>query len=306
MGRASERCVLESDLSDTDLRPIRFAERVLELLDEGRYTATYKYAVLMALIDVCIESTERSGIPPDQLTTRQLAEKIVEIYWPHTLQFAGGAVRDVLKQNTRGQAEILSAIIKFRTRHASDPSIPRWQARSSAPEAYEKLVRTVEWKLIEMPLPRLQTTGEAQDPFIYDIGWDLHVDGRLVADYQAGHGRDFDNRVMLRPRVGEYLLQLNGVLRPLIQRRWTMMVAQLNRLEDSQLEAFVFGVDRVQTSRIRAGVWEIQQRRCFYCDRRIADPTQGEVDHFVPWARYPDQWPRQPRGSGSKVQRIQE
>ena len=34
---------------------IRFAERVLELLDDGRYTATYKYAVLLGLMDLCLE-----------------------------------------------------------------------------------------------------------------------------------------------------------------------------------------------------------------------------------------------------------
>ena len=36
---------------------IGFAEKVLELLDESRYTATYKYAVLLALIDLCLEGT---------------------------------------------------------------------------------------------------------------------------------------------------------------------------------------------------------------------------------------------------------
>src|SRR5215475_4084016 len=44
---------------------IRFAEKVLELLDEGRYTATYKYAVLLALIDLCLEGTQTSGAPPE-------------------------------------------------------------------------------------------------------------------------------------------------------------------------------------------------------------------------------------------------
>ena len=37
-----------------------------------------------------------------------------------------------------------------------------------APEAYERLVRLVEWKLIEMPLPRLQTMGQSPRAFIYD------------------------------------------------------------------------------------------------------------------------------------------
>src|SRR5690606_17660406 len=60
------------------------------------------------------------------------------------------------------------------------------------------------------------------------------------------------------------------------------------RLEESQLEMFLFGSDRTRTARVRAGLWEIQDRRCFYCAGRITDPSRGEVDHFVPWSRYPD------------------
>jgi hypothetical protein len=135
---------------------IGFAEKVLELLDEGRYTATYKYAVLLALIDLCLEGTQASGAPPAMVTTRQLADKIVEPYGPHTVPFARAAAARILRQNTRGQAEIVSAILRFRSRHAPDASAPRWHARLAAPAAYERLVRTVEWKLIEMPLPRLQ------------------------------------------------------------------------------------------------------------------------------------------------------
>jgi len=157
-----------------------------------------------------------------------------------------------------------------------------------APEAYERLVRFVEWKLIEMPLPRMQVMGQSHRPFIYEINWDQRVDQREVSGYQVGGPSNFDNRVLLRPDVGEYFLQLNGLLRPLIQRRWADMVAQLNRLEESQLEMFLFGADRVRTAKIRAGLWEIQGRRCFYCDARITDPARGQVDHFVPWSRYPD------------------
>jgi hypothetical protein len=66
------------------------------------------------------------------------------------------------------------------------------------------------------------------------------------------------------------------------------MVAQLNRLDDARLEAFLFGADRVQTARIREGFWKIQGCRCFYCDEQLANPARGQVDHFVPWSRYPD------------------
>jgi len=33
---------------------IRFAEKVLALLDQGTFTTTYKYAVLLGLMDVCL------------------------------------------------------------------------------------------------------------------------------------------------------------------------------------------------------------------------------------------------------------
>ena len=276
-------------MEDADQRgAIGFAEKVLELLDEGRYTATYKYTVLLALIDVCLEHTESSGAPPDMVTTRQLADKIVELYWPHSVPFASRVPAVVLKQNTTGQAEIISDITRFRARHASDPSVPRWESRLRSPDAYEGLVGRVEWKLIEMPLPRLQMMGESHRPFMYEIHWDQRVEQREVTGYQRSQASSFDNRVMLKPGVGEYLLQINGLLRPLIQRRWAAMVAQLNHLEESQLEMFLFGADRTPTAKIRVGLWEIQGRRCFYCDARLAEPVRGHVDHFVPWSRYPD------------------
>lgn len=120
---------------------IAFAEKVLQLLDEGRYTATYKYAVLLALMDLVLEHTTRSGSPPDVLMTRQLAEKIVEIYWPQTRPFAHGRQATVLAQNLRGQAEILVAIAAFRKRCGLDPTAPLWEARHADPDGFERLVR---------------------------------------------------------------------------------------------------------------------------------------------------------------------
>src|SRR5690606_12741258 len=66
------------------------------------------------------------------------------------------------------------------------------------------------------------------------------------------------------------------------------MVAALNTLEESYLETFLFGAARTPTTRVRVGLWEMQEGRCFYCDGRVADPSSGEVDHFIPWSRYPD------------------
>ena len=61
-----------------------------------------------------------------------------------------------------------------------------------APEQYTRLVRLVEWKLIKMPLPRLQTMGQSQQPFIYEIHWDHSVEQREVTVYQRGEASGFD------------------------------------------------------------------------------------------------------------------
>src|SRR3989304_9783438 len=86
---------------------IRVAEKILPLLDEGRFTATYKYAVLLGLIDLCLVNTAPPATPPDSLTTYQLAEKIVEIYWPQSAPYQARDGGRGLKQKERrrgGQA----------------------------------------------------------------------------------------------------------------------------------------------------------------------------------------------------------
>jgi hypothetical protein len=88
------------------------------------------------------------------LTTRQLAEKVTEIYWPHTLPFGSVKTAGVLRQATGGQAEILSCIERFRS-SLGDGSVPLIKARVSASKSYSRLLDQIEWKPIEMPLPRL-------------------------------------------------------------------------------------------------------------------------------------------------------
>lgn len=282
-------------LSRDERGPIALAEKVLSLLDEGTFVATYKYAVLLGLIDVCMENTSPTGEAPEMVTTRQLAEKVLEIYWPQSVPFHYPSFPEptVLTQN-RGtpdsQAAILRAIVEFRREHASDASAPLTRARVSAPEQFEDLVQFIEWKLIQMPLPRVQYFGRTHDEFLYSISWDRDVQMGAVSEYQQGGHSSFDNRIQLKSDVGEYLVLLNGLLRPFIHRQWASMVARMNELEESRLEDFLFGPRRIPLDTVRPGLRELQGNRCFYCD----DPLRGsgrrraEVDHFIPWARYPN------------------
>ena len=251
--------------------PIEFAERCLALLDEGRFTATYKFAVLLALTDVCLEHTTRDGTAPAEIAVADLAERVVQLYWPQTSRFAPAEADLVLRQNTKGQAEIVSLIRRFRERSAADASQPLSQARAAAPGPYARLVRGVERRLKEMPLPRLQVLGQGEERFIYEY------------DFSG----PAPNTISLVGSAGDHLVQLSGLLRPLIQRRWSDMVRQINSaaLDDPDLDGFLFGVDRISLDPVRAPLRELQDNRCFYCDRRM---NKADVDHFLPWARHPD------------------
>jgi hypothetical protein len=261
---------------------VGFAERVLALLDQGAFVATYKYAVLLALMDLCLEGTRRDGTAPDCITTRQLAEKVVELYWPQTGEFRGRTLR----QNSGRQARILTDICRFRAALA-DPSVPIDRARRSAPATFEQLVRQVEWTLILMPLPRLQVVGGETERLLYQIGWDIEVgqNRRLVTEYQESRSSGFDNRILLYPSVGDHLVALNGLLRPLIHRAWCAMVAELNDLHESRLESFLFGVDRAALAAVRPELLELQHGQCFYCRSRLlptGDVTTSFRGHGIP------------------------
>ena len=265
---------------------LALAERIFVMLGRGGFVATYKYAVLLALLDLCLERTSGQGAPPTSLDTRELAEKVVQLYWPHTMPYGAGRSALVLRQSNAGQAELVGLIARFRKRHAPGPSASLGRARAEAAEAFERLVRAVEWKLIEMPLPRLQIVGRQEDRFLYQIGWDSAVKSSTVRAYQAGERDAFDNRILLLPSVGAHLVRLNGLLRPFIHREWAAKVADLNALEEARLERFLFGADRQPTAALRGPLRELQEDRCFYCGERLQ--RRVEVDHFIPWARYPD------------------
>jgi hypothetical protein len=268
---------------------LRLAERLIQLLDRGGFTATYKYAVLVALLDLCMELTSATGLPPDMITTRQLAEKVIELYWLQCAPYDG---ERVLRQNigkSGSQAEIIQHILQFRQSVDTEPaaSLPLSRARAAAaPGAYERLVRVVEWKLIEMPLSRLQYIGQQEDRFLYEYAFTKDIKKKLVSQYQDGADSPFDNRLLLRPGVSAALLALNGVLRPLIHRQWAMLVAEMNGLKESPLEEFLFGADRISLDPLRPSLRDLQDNRCFYCDRAIRGPSH--VDHFIPWSRHFD------------------
>ena len=192
-------------------REVEVVERVLTLLQDGSFTTTYKHAVLLALMDLCLSCTSAKGMPPQSVTTRQLAERVIELYWPQTRPWARDDGAEVLVQNSgvkeesrQGRALILRRVEEFRadaSQQGGQGTSSVVRARLMLPDAYAKLVSDVERVLIYMPLPKLQRIGQHDTGWLYDIGWD---DGARkpvqseVSQYLRGERSPFANDIRFK------------------------------------------------------------------------------------------------------------
>lgn len=276
---------------------LRFIEQFVALLDAGRYTATYKFATLAALVDVAAESVHADGRPPAVLQGRRVGERVLELLWLHSKAYAISGVRrppapaapalQYLRHSTL-KADLVTKITGFRERHglAHDSWL---EAQRRRPAEFAALQADVVTTVIRMPLPKLQrfSTGKAtvEQRFLYDFGWPDEVSPALV------RRPAFDDRLFLKAGVGELLVRLEGLLRPLIQQRWAAFVAERSAdvVESGWLDEFLFGEDRLRLplGAVRGPLLDSQGGDCFYC-RQSARESAIDVDHFIPWARYPD------------------
>lgn len=62
-----------------------FADRLLEVIDSGRRTATYKLAPLIAVLDLCGRHGDVAGRAPGLLYTRDIAEQAAALFWPQVI-----------------------------------------------------------------------------------------------------------------------------------------------------------------------------------------------------------------------------
>jgi hypothetical protein len=272
----------------SDADPIQFAEKLLALLDSGRFTATYKFATLVALIDVCVESVGAGGVPPRRIPARRVGRRVLELFWTHSIPYGAdedGRARFLRHSTQRG--DLVSKVTTFRQEHGLGRGVTVDVARSLRPAEFAQLEDEITTTVIRMPLPKLQrfTTGggAAEDRFLYDYDWPDEVPRAAV------RATGFDDTLTLRPGVGEWLVRLAGVLRPIIQQRWAAFVAERSRdvVETAWLDDFLFGASRIGLDRVRGPLLDIQGNDCFYCGGH-ATPGAAEVDHFIPWSRHPD------------------
>jgi hypothetical protein len=269
--------VTKSPTADT------LAERLLQVIDEGRRTATYKLALLLALIDACAATTDEHGAAPRTLHTRAVAFHVLRLYYPQVRLYLGATGEELaLRQITVNESPVLAAVLRLRMAAEAHRCRSLQEACERLPSEYERCLDQVEHTFARYPILRLQTLGSTSRPFLYDVDWSESVS--LAALHRSGGGV-----LRLREGAGDRLLQLAPLLRPLVELHWTRMVASINDLdiEGHRLHAHLFGAERVAfPPSLRAGLFDLQGGRCFYCTEPL--PARTEIDHFLPWSRWPN------------------
>ena len=245
---------------------LQFFHKIQRLLDEGSFTSTYKYALLIALADLSVEKGSDSS---DRLTLTksEIAEKFIQMYWRQAKTFPSSAEEDqVLFQNNKGQITIVSKIIAI-----FSSTSQRYAELSLHALEHKQLMSTVKATLESGPLWRLQILGSNDvDDFLY-----AQVNG--------------SNEITLRDGIAFCFRRFYNQIVAMVQGSWVLKIRSNDQNiqmlgQNVPLRDFLFGVPRNNLQRYVPILKKVQNNLCFYCSSEIK--SSSEVDHFIPWARY--------------------
>ncbi len=259
---------------------VEFLVKLQRLLHEGSFTSSYKFALLLAIADVCVEKGHDTGAE-QPITTRELAERFVRLYWRQLIPYpalqgatsrasegAGPAGAPTLLQNTGGQVELITLLRAEYDAPAVGGSLAKLRAN---PERWKKLLGRVAAKIEAMPLWKLQTVGGATLDFLYPNEPGAHA-------------------ITLRPGVAFCFRQFHELVQDLVQGAWVRFLRELPKNQPllgqaTDLATFLFGSERTNLALYRPVLEDVQGRRCFYCEKALG--VSVAVDHFIPWSLYP-------------------
>ena len=247
---------------------LAFLGKIERLLSEGQFSATYKYALLVALADLAVEHGSDQNDTLD-LPVRAIAEKFIELYWRQGAPY-GDSVGDgdyaILVQNAGRQAAIIGLVDALRRAHGT-------LARAMRSREWPRAVTETVHLLQTMPLWRLQVLRSETIEFLYE------------------HGPN-PGRIRLKRGVAANLRRFHGMIVRLAQTEWLHFIQALPanaRLlgPTSDLGQFLFGAERGALLKIAEPLANAQAGRCLYCQRAVRAGELDHIDHFVPWSRYP-------------------
>ena len=139
---------------------LAFLRSLQRLMDEGSFVASYKFALLHAIADLCLVKGDDSGAELE-LSTSEIAEQFIRLYWPQVVPYSASAEQPILSQNTGRQAAIVRHVAEQRARYqGSLADLER--SRSD----WDRLLREVERTVTKMPLWKSQTVRSGRLDFL--------------------------------------------------------------------------------------------------------------------------------------------
>jgi len=247
-----------------------FLSKIQRLFAEGEFTATYKFALVISLVEIAIEVPPLSKESELEVSIRSIATKFIELYWKQSFEFVAGRAgtrRGVLANNLGNQAAVITAIRKFRA--AAGPGASTFTAARQQ-RSFPSLVSEVASVVSEQPIACLQNFGGTTDTFLYERG-----------------RRGF---ILLRPGVAYCLRRFQPLIQQLARSHWVDHIKANKRNlellgETSDLESFLFSAARKALIDYGALLRRLTGPTCFYCSARLTE--EADVDHFVPFTLYP-------------------
>ncbi len=237
---------------------LAFLNKIQRLFAEGDFSASYKYALLIAIADIAVESG-RDDDQPLVIPHRSLGAKFVDLYWQQSAPFKNDAL---LIQNNGTQAAVISHIAHFRGQSNATTA----NAARSATD-FKSLLTRVTRIVVDKPVFHIQNLGGTRDQFLFESGADS---------------------ITLLPGVAYCLRRFQPLVQQLARSHWIDHIKRNKQNasllgQDTDLESFLFETSRQSLAIVQTGLRKISNR-CFYCGRSV---SEVDVDHFIPHSLYP-------------------
>lgn len=244
---------------------LAFLQHLQRLFQEGDFSATYKYALLLALAELAIECDCAGGIPL-AIPMVRIAEKFAEFYWLQSTPYRKSEnTGDILVQNKGKQAAIVRHLIALRNAGVGT------LAQAHQHSLWDGTIRAIAKVVRDMPVQFLQNIPGGTVQFLYDPAL-------------------AKSSVTLFPGVAFNLRKFQGFIQQLVRAGWVNHI-RTNRCnshlvgEGADLESFMFGTPRALLAKVQKILAPMQNQCCFFCAQPLDSRTA--VDHFIPWSRYP-------------------
>ncbi len=258
------------------IQQLEFLKKVERLLSNGGFTATYKFALLIALANIAVERGNDSG---DELRvdTEDLGREFARLYWRAPRPF--GDLNAPLKQaRSPGDATIIQIVSPLAAQ--TGWSYTRTRQYPAEATAVTDQVRRLVCRYPLYHLQEVRAPGAAAD------GQDYFLYPKPTANEAERMSLSF---ITLKPGVGACLRALHGLVVRLCESEWARWLRKANEElgADSKLEDELFGCERTALTSMVEPLRELQQGRCFYSGVGLGQADAVHVDHFIPWSMFP-------------------